>query len=67
MSSNDYYSGGQSHGQGYDGAHQQQQGYGGGGYNQQQQYPAAPPYGQPQHEQYSQGHSPYPQQEVSAQ
>lgn len=65
MSNNDYY-GGQGHG--YDGAQQQHQGY--GGYNQQQQqqqqYPSAPPYGQPQHDQYSQGHSPYPQQQVSA-
>lgn len=62
MSSGDYY-GGQGHG--YDGAHQQQQqGY--GGYNQQQQYPPAPAYGQPQHDQYGQGHSPHPQQQVSA-
>jgi hypothetical protein len=64
MSSNDYY-GGQGHGHGYDGAHQQQQqqqGY--GGYDQQQQYPSAPAYGQPQHDQYGQGHSPYPQGQV---
>jgi hypothetical protein len=61
MSNNDYY-GGQGHG--YDGAHQQQQGY--GGYNQQQQYPSAPSYGQPQHDQYGQGHSPYPQQQVGS-
>ena len=60
MSSNDYY-GGQGHG--YDGAHQQQQGY--GGYNQQQQYPSAPAYGQPQHDQYGGGHSIYPQEQVS--
>ena len=62
MSSNDYYGG--------DGAHGQQQGYG--------NYPAQPPqyggqqqggqqYGQQQpHDQYGQGHSPYPQQQVSA-
>uniref|UniRef100_UPI00254B5016 hypothetical protein n=1 Tax=Cutibacterium acnes TaxID=1747 RepID=UPI00254B5016 len=61
MSSNDYY-GGQGHG--YDGAHQQQQQPGHGGYNQ-QQYPSAPAYGQPQHDQYGQGHNPYPQQQVS--
>jgi hypothetical protein len=58
MSSHDYYGG--------DGAHGQQQGYG--------NYPAQqPPYGgqqqygqPPPNDQYGQGHSPYPPQQVSA-
>jgi hypothetical protein len=65
MSSNDYYGGhGQNQGHGY--GQQQQQGYGGYDNN---NYPSqGQGYGQqqPQHEQYGQGTSPYPQGQVSA-